>query len=75
MWEKLADVSGDNAFFNCQFSVYHPKSTPNKAPVSVSSSKGAAGSTTDSISMDHVQNVSGCVCTWMCVRHGCVCAR
>lgn len=57
VWEKLADVSGDNAFFNSNFSVYNPKSTPKKAPMSVSPSKAAGGvAQGEPLSMDHVQN-------------------
>ena len=53
MWEKLADVSGDNAFCNSNFSVYNPKSSPSKTPMSGS----AGGASKESISLEQVQNV------------------
>ena len=56
VWEKLADVSGDNAFCNSNFSVYAPKSTASKAPQSPSKS-GVGGASKDSISLEEVQKV------------------
>jgi len=53
VWEKLADVSGDNAFCNSNFSVYNPKSSPSKTPMSGS----AGGASKESISLEQVQNV------------------
>jgi hypothetical protein len=61
VWEKLADVSGDNAFCNSNFSVYHPSKESSgrraQAP-QAGASKGDDVSTNEPISLNDVQNVS-----------------
>ena len=57
VWEKLADVSGDNAFVNAHFSVYDPKKVPSSnAPMSVPSSKAAGAGGHEIVSLDTVQS-------------------
>jgi hypothetical protein len=61
VWEKLADVSGDNAFCNSNFSVYHPSKESSGSRVQApqaGASKGDDVSTNEPISLNDVQNVS-----------------